>query len=127
MKNILKKFGMLIVAGSLFVACGQEEAKEGAQKEVQVKLWVPFSGPDGVQMEKIVNEYNKSQQKDKINFQIIPQSEYYKTLDLNLATESNGPDMVVMHGDMMLSYINKGLLKDLDEFLAQNDIGKRKL
>lgn len=124
MKNMFKKLGMLLVIGSLFVACGQDKVQEGAEKETQVKLWVPFSGPDGVQMEKIVSEYNKTQQKDKINFQIIPQSEYYKTLDLNLATESNGPDMVVMHGDMMLSYINKGLLKELDGFLAQNNIIK---
>ena len=40
MKNILKKLGMLIVAGSLFVACGQEEVKESAKGEVQVKLWL---------------------------------------------------------------------------------------
>lgn len=121
MKKIFKKLGLCLTMGILFVSCGDKESDVESTK-MQVKLWVPFSGPDGVQMEKIVKEYNKEKNSEVIDFQIVPQSEYYKTLDLNLATESNGPDLIVMHGDMMLSYINKGLLKDLDEFLKSNGI-----
>ncbi|MCQ8211033.1 ABC transporter substrate-binding protein [Cetobacterium somerae] len=123
MKKLYKASILCLGAMTILSACGKDNGSTPKENE-QVKLWVPFSGPDGVQMEKIVKEYNQSKGKDVINFQIVPQSEYYKTLDLNLATEKNGPDMMVVHGDMMLGYVNKGLLKELDGFLKENNIVK---
>ncbi|WP_431804083.1 ABC transporter substrate-binding protein [Halobacillus andaensis] len=83
-----------------------------------INLWAPFSGPDGPKFKEIVEEYNESQDEYEVNLQIVPQSEYYKTVDLAVNGERNMPDMFVMHGDQIISYSNKDVLKNLDDIVG---------
>jgi multiple sugar transport system substrate-binding protein len=113
---------MVLAAGTL-AGCsskGVSEDNNGKNdSKVTITYWAPFSGPDGPRMKKIVDNYNKSQSKYQVDFQIIPQSEYYKTVDLAFSGQKNIPDVLIMHGDQIPTYVEKGLLKDLTD-IAQN-------
>ncbi|MCC4722329.1 ABC transporter substrate-binding protein [Salinicoccus sp. RF5] len=79
-----------------------------------VKLYAPFSGPDGENMKQIVEDYNGSQEDVQVDLQIVPQNDYYTTLDLTLSGGGEGdqPDLVVMHGDQIQTYVENGSLQE---------------
>ncbi|KHF39120.1 ABC transporter substrate-binding protein [Halalkalibacter okhensis] len=91
------------------------ENTESASGSEKITLWVPFSGPDGPKMQEIVDEFNSSQDEFTVDYQVVPQSEYYTTVDLTLNDNRNVPDLMVMHGDQILTYVENDLLKNLDD------------
>lgn len=125
-----KVLGVLMSAaltlGSL-AACSGGETKDSANGNkngdgTTVTFWAPFSGPDGPRMKTIVEEYNKSQDEVEIDFQIVPQSEYYKTVDLAMSGQKNSPDVMIMHGDQIPTYVEKNLLKDVTDTADKAEI-----
>ncbi|MDQ0901324.1 MULTISPECIES: ABC transporter substrate-binding protein [unclassified Paenibacillus] len=90
------------------------EPAKSAEK-VTVNFWTPFSGNDGPFMKKIVDNYNKSQEKYTVKMTIQPNGDYYKLLDTAIATKKGVPDVAIMHLDQTPTYIAKDLLQPLDE------------
>ncbi|MGO4275753.1 extracellular solute-binding protein, partial [Paenibacillus sp. TAF58] len=84
-------------------------------EKVTVNFWTPFSGNDGPFMKKIVDNYNKSQDKYTVKMTIQPNGDYYKLLDTAIATKKGVPDVAIMHLDQTPTYIAKDLLQPLDE------------
>jgi multiple sugar transport system substrate-binding protein len=90
-----------------------EPAKNG--EKATLNFWTPFSGNDGPFMKKIVDKYNKSQEKYTVKMTIQPNGDYYKLLDTAIATKKGIPDVAIMHLDQTPTYIAKDLLQPLDE------------
>ncbi|MGH2318538.1 ABC transporter substrate-binding protein [Planococcus sp. SE5232] len=128
MKKMNKRWSALAVTCSavLLTACSGNSGvvEEGGGESVgsgdssEITLWAPFSGPDGPYMKEIVDSYNESQDDYTVNFQIVPQSEYYKTVDLAVNGESNMPDVMVMHGDQIFTYAEKDIIRDLGDLMG---------
>ncbi|WP_052948836.1 ABC transporter substrate-binding protein [Mesobacillus campisalis] len=116
-----------LTAGTLAGCSGGEStSKEGGSggqgTEGHITFWAPFSGPDGPRMKEIVDSYNQSQEEYSVDFQIVPQSEYYKTVDLGFSGQKNNADLLIMHGDQIPTYVDKNLLKDVTEITAEAEI-----
>ena len=124
-RKIISVFMTSLLVVALLVGCSNGEKTSGgkASGAAEVLFWAPFSGPDGPNMKKIVEEYNKSQDKYKVKFQILPASEYYKTVDLAFNGKQTTPDVLILHGDQIVNYSKKGVLKNLDEIMG--DVVKR--
>ncbi|HZH63151.1 MAG TPA: ABC transporter substrate-binding protein, partial [Metabacillus sp.] len=122
-----KLISLLMVCFMIFalVACsggdGQSENSTSNSKSNATKItfWAPFSGPDGPKMKEIVEEYNKSQEEYMVDLQIVPQSEYYKTVDLAISGKENMPELLIMHGDQIVNYAAKDALKSLNDVLGE--------
>ncbi|WP_042357208.1 ABC transporter substrate-binding protein [Bacillus rubiinfantis] len=112
-----------LVLGSL-AGCSSDKEKSSSDggKTEKITYWAPFSGADGPRMKKIVENYNKSQSKYNVDFQIVPQTDYYKTVDLAFSGQKNGPDVLVMHTDQLKNYADKNLLKDLTDTVAKTGV-----
>ncbi|HET7627613.1 MAG TPA: ABC transporter substrate-binding protein [Bacillales bacterium] len=82
-----------------------------------ISFWGPFSGPDGPNMKKIVDAYNKSQDKVHVDFQIVPFTDYYKKVDLAF-NSGKTPDVLIIHGNQLTKYVQKDLLKNLNDFVG---------
>ncbi|WLD92796.1 ABC transporter substrate-binding protein [Alkalihalobacillus sp. AL-G] len=122
----LKKWSIFLVVGLLMfsvAACSNSEGGDDSGNKNEITFWAPFSGPDGPKMKEIVKEYNESQDKYKVNFQIVPQSEYYKSIDLAFNDKKNVPDLLIMHGDQIITYAKKDVLKNLDDIIG-NEVTK---
>jgi multiple sugar transport system substrate-binding protein len=97
---------------------GEGEGGKSSGKSNEISFWAPFSGPDGPYMKEIVEAYNKSQDEYKVNLQIVPQSEYYKNVDLAINSKKDTPDLLIMHGDQIYTYSEKDILRDLGEMMG---------
>ncbi|MEH7073098.1 ABC transporter substrate-binding protein [Neobacillus drentensis] len=105
-----------LALGSLAGCAGSKDTdkSDGGNGE-KITYWAPFSGADGPRMKTIVENYNNSQSKYQVDFQIVPQSDYYKTVDLAFSGQKNAPDVLIMHTDQLKNYADKNLLKDLTD------------
>lgn len=128
MRKKTKWLGLLLAVLMVFAlaACGGGEnagddtkGNDDASNATELTFWAPFSGPDGPKMKQIVEDYNQSQDQYKVNFQIVPQTEYYKTVDLAFNGEKNAPDFLIIHGDQMTTYAKKGVIKNLDDVIGE--------
>lgn len=103
---------------------GSDTGSSSGGKKTEILFWSPFSGADGPFMKKIVDKYNGSQDKYKVNFVIQPNGEYYKQLDVALSTAKESPDLVIMHVDQVPTYVSKGQLIAIDELASAAGISK---
>lgn len=98
-----------LAIGSL-AACSNEDKASTSGDEgngKKITFWTPFSGADGPRMKNIVENYNKSQSEYEVNMQIVPQSDYYKTVDVAFSGQKNAPDLLIMHTDQLTNYVEK--------------------
>ncbi|MDG5471174.1 ABC transporter substrate-binding protein [Jeotgalibacillus sp. ET6] len=121
---MLKKPFMALSAVALLsglAACsndsGENESADSGGTQT-LSFWAPFSGPDGPQMEEIVNSFNDSQEDVQVDMQIVPQSEYYTTVDLSLSGQQESPDVLIMHGDQIPTYAAQNILKNVDTIVG---------
>ncbi|TFE04125.1 ABC transporter substrate-binding protein [Jeotgalibacillus salarius] len=121
-KSLLTVASGLAVASVLAACSGDDTSNEGSSEgssgTQEITFWAPFSGADGPNMEQIVNEFNDSQDEVAVDFQIVPQSEYYTTLDLSLSGQQEGADVMIMHGDQIMTYANQNIIKNLDDIVG---------
>lgn len=73
-------------------------------------------------MKKIVDAYNKESDKYNVKFQIIPNGEYYKQVDLALSTGKKRPDVMIMHVDQIPTYQKKDQLQPMDDIASKAGI-----
>jgi len=100
----------------------KDAAQSDGGKGEKITFWAPFSGADGPRMKNIVDNYNKSQSKYQVDFHIVPQNDYYKTVDLAFSGQKNAPDVLIMHTDQLENYAEKNLLKDLTDTIQKTGI-----
>lgn len=125
--NWLTLFLMITAVAVVLAGCsgnGGETGGGSGGKKTEILFWSPFSGADGPFMKKIVDKYNGSQDKYKVNFVIQPSGEYYKQLDVALSTAKESPDLMIMHVDQVPTYSSKGQLIAIDELAAAAGINK---
>ncbi|MBM7690867.1 multiple sugar transport system substrate-binding protein [Peribacillus deserti] len=110
-----------LAIGSL-AGCSDKEAGSSKGGGDKITYWAPFSGADGPRMKNIVANYNKSQDKYEVDLQIVPQTDYYKTVDLAFSGQKNAPDLMIMHTDQLTNYAEKNLLKDMSDTVKKNNV-----
>lgn len=112
----------LVLAGCSSKSSDGTSSSSGGKQEIT--FWSPFSGADGPFMKKIVDAYNAQSKKYDIKFQIIPNGDYYKQLDLALSTGKNRPNVMIMHVDQIPTYEKKGQLQPVDDIASKAGIKK---
>ncbi|PLT31050.1 ABC transporter substrate-binding protein [Peribacillus deserti] len=111
-----------LAIGSLAGCSSDKEATSSKGGKDKITYWAPFSGADGPRMKNIVANYNKSQDKYEVDLQIVPQTDYYKTVDLAFSGQKSAPDLMIMHTDQLTNYAEKNLLKDMTDTIEKNGV-----
>ncbi|WP_409295771.1 ABC transporter substrate-binding protein [Peribacillus sp. SCS-26] len=111
-----------LAIGSLAGCSSKDSGSEKSGGNEKITYWAPFSGADGPRMKNIVNNYNKSQDKYEVDLQIVPQTDYYKTVDLAFSGQKSAPDLMIMHTDQLTNYAEKNLLKDMTSTIEKNGV-----
>ncbi len=119
-KQVITMFAFIGLIALAACSGNDGTASNGEGSTNVIDFWTPFSEDDGPYMKEIVEEYNDSQDEYIINLQIEPNEDYYRNLDLAINDGKHTPDLLVMHNEQIISYVEKGLLREMDNFVDEN-------
>lgn len=83
-----------------------------AQDPVNVVFWSPFTGPDGVVIEQMVNDFNTTAGAEagvQVELLIVPWDEYYTRLTVSMAS-GQGPNLAIAHSHRVPGFAAEGVL-----------------
>ncbi|MCL2162826.1 MAG: ABC transporter substrate-binding protein [Oscillospiraceae bacterium] len=125
----------VVLAISLLAGCGGSQ-QGGAQQQTtaqaqdsstqaappagktNIEFWNGFSGPDGKQMEVIVNAYNQQSADYNCTMQILPWDEYWEKITAG-AQSGILPEVGVVHYDDITKFAKLGVLNSVDDLASK--------
>ncbi|MBS4195574.1 ABC transporter substrate-binding protein [Lederbergia citri] len=121
----MKKVRILVLLLSfalILSACGG--TKTGGKGEITLEYWNIFTGPDGDNMKKMVDQFNEEHKGEiKIKSQTMPAGNFYDKIR-TVVSKGNAPDVAIMHLDQIAKYSDLGVLEPLDDLAAGLDMSE---
>jgi multiple sugar transport system substrate-binding protein len=93
----------------------------GSSGPVTLKFWNGFTGPDRAAVEGIVSKYNASQNKVKIEMEIMPWDVFFDKLLPSLGS-GTGPDIAAMDTAQIPQYAARNVFQPLDDVYGPQGI-----
>ncbi|MVX65210.1 extracellular solute-binding protein [Clostridium chromiireducens] len=126
MNNIIKKIfsvGLISIMAVSLISCGgvsKREVKKTANGKVEVEYWYGLGGKLDENMQKIIADFNKSQ--DKYEVKGVAQEDYkttFKNLQAGIAAKKS-PALALLEGDKVYMLANKGLLTNISDYTSKD-------
>jgi len=100
---------------------GGNTGGEGSGEPVNLSFWTLFDGGDGDNMQKLVDEFNKTHADINVKNTKLVWAEYYTKL-ITAVGNGNGPDIGISHTSRLPDLINQGVVTDLDALAGEANV-----
>ena len=116
----------LILVGALVSGCAGQGSGGGnadtadADGKIVLDFWNGFTGPDGPALEKVVADFNASQDKITVKTNIMPWDTLYQKV-LTSVAGNDGPDIIAMSASRLPQFADEGLFAPVDDFYQDPD------
>jgi len=135
MKNVKALLVLLLVFTIVIAGCSSNtstnnesssnggDSKENASSgAITLNFWNGFTGPDGQDMKKIVDQFNKEHEGQiQVKTETMEWGVFYDKIR-TVVTQGQAPDVAVMHLDQMPGMAKNGILYELDELASSLDL-----
>ncbi|HEV7961994.1 MAG TPA: ABC transporter substrate-binding protein, partial [Actinoplanes sp.] len=91
--------------------------KDYTGPKVDLKLWNGFTGGDGDIFKKLVTQFNGEHSNVALSVTTYQWADYYAKLP-GAVSSGNGPDIAVMHMDMLATFAARKILQPLDDIAS---------
>ncbi len=115
--------GAGILALALSGCAGQGSGGGGgtdAGGKVSLTFWNGFTGPDGPALQKVIDDFNASQDKVSVTAEIMPWDTLYQKV-LTAVAGTDGPDIIAMSASRMPQFAQQGLFAPVDDYYTNAD------
>ena len=89
-------------------------------KKTRLAFWNGFTGPDGVVMLKIIEDFNRQNPDVEVAMQRIPWATYYNKLTV-AGSDGRGPEIFVVHTDALPRIRRAGFVADISDLYTGTD------
>ena len=89
-------------------------------KKTRLAFWNGFTGPDGVVMLKIIEDFNRQNPDVEVAMQRIPWATYYNKLTV-AGSDGRGPEIFVVHTDALPRIRRAGFVADISDLYTGKD------
>ncbi|MBC1937301.1 extracellular solute-binding protein [Listeria grandensis] len=117
MKKVVGLVCMLLLVAGLAACGGSSDAKDTA-KSKEIIFWNPFTGPDGANMQKMVDAYNKTNPEFKVKNMSLKEGDMYTKIPTVVNSGKNIPDLTIVHAERIKQYVDNDMLMAYDDYLA---------
>ena len=127
MNKFIKKIcaiGLVSILAGGMIACGgtsaAQKVKKTANGKIEVEYWYGLGGKLDENMQKIIGDFNKSQ--DKYEVKGVAQEDYkttFKNLQAGIAAKKS-PALALLEGDKVYMLANKGLLTNISDYTSKD-------
>jgi len=118
----LKKMIALACAATLALsatACGSTDLKT-ADTTGEIEFWTVFTGPDGENMTKMIDEYNKTNPDFKVKHRPMNADDLYQKVPMMVRSGKNVPDLAISHVERLPLFAETDMLTPMDEFIKES-------
>jgi multiple sugar transport system substrate-binding protein len=111
----------LAVAGLALSGCtgqgsgGGGDDQTDASGKITLDFWNGFTGPDGPALQKVVDDFNASQDGVEVKTNIMPWDTLYQKVLTSVASK-DGPDIIAMSASRMPQFASQGLFESVDDY-----------
>lgn len=115
----------IAIAGLALAGCtgqgsgGGGAAETDASGKVTLDFWNGFTGPDGPALQKVIDDFNASQDKLEVTANIMPWDTLYQKVLTSVAS-SDGPDIIAMSASRMPQFASQGLFMGVDDYYTDD-------
>ncbi|MDR1099812.1 MAG: ABC transporter substrate-binding protein [Treponema sp.] len=113
---------LLTLLGLSALSAGGQRSSGAQEGRVQVVLWHTYSDHHTQALDKIIGEFNASQDRVTVTAQPQPLTDYYSKL-MQAVRNGTGPDFASLFPSEAVNYIPDGLLVNYDSYLSDPAIG----
>jgi multiple sugar transport system substrate-binding protein len=115
--------GLGAAAAVTLAACGDDDAgpaasgnggKDYTGPKVQLNLWTGFTGGDGDIFKKLLDQFNAEHNNIALTMSTYKWEDYYAKLP-GAVSSGNGPDVAVMHMDMLATFAARKVIQPVDD------------
>lgn len=99
---------------------GKPETKQEAKGNQEIVFWSVFTGPDGENMNRMIDAYNKSNPKMKVKHRPIAADEMYQKIPTVVNSGKDVPDLTIVHAERLPLFAENGIVLPLDDYIAKN-------
>lgn len=121
---LVSSVAVAATAALVLTGCTGKGAAGGGANDPDAKVtldfWNGFTGPDGPAMQKVVDDFNASQDRVTVKTNIMPWDTLYQKV-LTAASGKNGPDIVAMSASRLPQFIDQGLFQPIDDYYTNPD------
>lgn len=117
---------MVIVATTLVAAgcagqgsSGSSGSGDAGNGKITLDFWNGFTGPDGPALEKVIADFNASQDKIEVTANIMPWDTLYQKV-LTAVAGNDGPDIIAMSATRLPQFAAEGLFLPVDDYYADS-------
>ncbi|HEX8495857.1 MAG TPA: extracellular solute-binding protein, partial [Actinomycetales bacterium] len=121
MKRTVAAAGALVLASALLAGCGSSGDTEASTDggPVNLTFWHGYTAADGTKLNEIIDQFNTSQSKVKVSYQVKTWAVIGDTL-LPALSAKKGPQLVAMPSEQLPVYAGKGAFADLDAYYSSS-------
>lgn len=92
----------------------------GSHARTHIAFWNGFTGPDGIVMLKIIEDFNRKNPDVEVLMQRIPWATYYNKLTV-ACSDGRGPQVFISHADALARLRRAGFLDDASDLYGGPD------
>ncbi|MCM8709684.1 extracellular solute-binding protein [Clostridium sp. SYSU_GA19001] len=127
LKSIITLTLSTVMTASLLVGCGSKttssgagEKKSASSSNKDIVFWNVFTGPDGENMARMVDAYNKTNPKIKVKNSPIEAGDMYLKLPTVVSSGDQVPDVTIVHAERIPQFADNNMLMSIDKYITAN-------
>ncbi len=90
-------------------------------EKTRLSFWNGFTGPDGIVMLDIIEDFNRANPDIEVTMQRIPWATYYNKLTV-AGADQRGPQVFVVHSDALARIRRAGFIADIRDIFDRGDV-----
>jgi multiple sugar transport system substrate-binding protein len=115
----LLSFALIFTVVLAIVGCSSESSSGSSSKNSkELVFWNPFTGPDGKNMQTIVDNYNKTNPDYKVKNISLKEADLYTKIPTVVNSGKNIPDFTIVHAERIKQFEANKMLTPFDDVLT---------
>ncbi|MGL4336667.1 MAG: extracellular solute-binding protein [Turicibacter sp.] len=128
--GLIKTLSFAMVMSLLLVTtgCGQDagesngegNSKSESKSKEEIVFWSVFTGPDMENMNRLVDEYNKTNPTVKVKHVPVEQNDLYPKIPTVVGSGKDVPDLTIVHAERIPLFIEQDVIMPLTAHIERN-------
>ncbi|WP_191559794.1 extracellular solute-binding protein [Metabacillus idriensis] len=111
-------FALICTLVFALAGCSSKSSSGSENAGKEIVFWNPFTGPDGKNMQKIIDDYNKTNPDYKVKNVSLKEQDMYTKIPTVVNSGKNIPDVTIVHAERIKQFVANDMLTPLDDSLT---------